>query len=116
MKQQKQQQKITSATTPTTTAAAAAKTATMTGANAIMALLKTHPISLKDNLQSICSDLNIKIDPKETRTELQVKIDDHTKTHPSADEKVRDLAKKIRAIHKGIRNNQPRFRKFFSIG
>ena len=99
VKQQKQQQKR-AATTPITIAAAAGTTATMTGTNAIMALLKTHPISLKDNLQSICSDLNIEFDLKETRTELQVKIDDHSKTNQNTGEKVRNLVKKMKTMHR----------------
>ena len=65
-----------------------------------MSLLKAHPISLKDNLQSICTELRIEFDPKETKADLQVKIDDHAKTDIANDEKVRDSIKKIKTLHK----------------
>ena len=64
-----------------------------------MSLLKTHPISVKDNLQPIWTEFHIGFDAMETRTDLQVKIDDHAKTNKSNDEKIRNLIKKWSEQH-----------------
>ena len=72
----------------------------MATASAILSIVKTHPISLKENLLSICAVLNIETDQKETKVSLQTKIDDASKLNEDNDKKIREKVNEIKTMHK----------------
>ena len=72
----------------------------MATASSVSSMIKTHPISLKENLAFICDKLWIELDPKDTRLIMQSKIEDFSKLGEENDEKVRNLIKKLKKTNK----------------
>ena len=68
----------------------------MATASSVSSMIKTHPISLKENLAFICDKLWIELDPKDTRLIMQSKIEDFSKLGEENDEKVRNLIGKLK--------------------
>ena len=58
----------------------------------MLSLLKTHPVSLKENLQAIASTLGIDTTKNNTRAQLQSKIDQFLINEPDFEPKIRIFA------------------------
>ena len=76
-------------------------------AQPIMNLVKTHPVGRKDNLQRICTELNIQFDEKtDSNAVLQANITTHTQKFPDSDAHVRTLAKEMINEFKQIKSTE----------
>ena len=62
----------------------------MASTTSVMSLLKAHPISLRKNLLTICNELTIAYDNKDTRAILQGKIDDIAKADGANEKNVKE--------------------------
>ena len=65
-----------------------------------MSLVKTHPVSLKENLLHICDTLHIEYQESDTRPILQKMIDDVAGINIANDTQIRTLIKQIKTDHK----------------
>jgi hypothetical protein len=75
----------------------------------IMAILKTHPIQLKENLMGITRTLGIHHPERPERptiTTLCVEIESHVKDSPDLENKVREMAEKIMLDYKHKRSDR----------
>ena len=72
----------------------------MATASSVSSMLKTHPISLKENLAFICDKLWIELEPKDTKLIIQSKIENFSKLGDENDEKVRNLIAQLKKTNK----------------
>ena len=72
----------------------------MAAISSIMTQLKTHPTGLKENLRSICRELSIKNEPKDTRATMRGRIENFFQASSENELKVRDLITRIKSTHK----------------
>ena len=70
----------------------------------IITLLKTHPVSLTENLKKICHEIGLK-PTKLTKTKMQCEIDDLVSKQPNLEEKVREIAEEMTHNAKKNREN-----------
>jgi hypothetical protein len=69
-------------------------------AKAIMTILKTYPVQLKENLMGITHALGIHHPEKPSISTLCVEIKNHVKDSPDLENKVREMTDKIMLDHK----------------
>ena len=67
----------------------------------ILSILKTHPISLKENLLTIANAIDLPLTSKGTKAQLQAEIDDLANKKPELERKIRDVAQTISEKHRG---------------
>ena len=67
----------------------------MAGASSIPSLVKSHPISLKDNLVLICCGAGIDLDTKDTKNSRQVKITEFSNKSEQNESKIREAIGQI---------------------
>ncbi len=74
----------------------------MASATPVMSLLRTHPISLRENLIAICKEFRIEFEQKDTRVVLQAKIDDYAQADSENERKLREdiYKKELKTAHK----------------
>ena len=68
----------------------------MAGASSIPSLVKSHPISLKDNLVLICCEAGIDLDTKDTKNSLQIKITEFSDKSKENESKIREAIDQIK--------------------
>ena len=61
----------------------------------MMSLLKTHPVSLKEHLTTICDILGIDTTKKSTKAQMQSDIETFLNDEPDLESKVRELAMEL---------------------
>ena len=71
----------------------------------ILSLLKTHPISLKENLLAIANAIDLPPTAKGTKAQLQAEIDDLVHKRPELEKKIRDMVQTISEKQKGTNDN-----------
>ena len=61
----------------------------------IISLLKTHPVSLKEHLTTICDTLGIDTSKKPTKAQMQCDIETFLRDEPDLEPKVREIAMEL---------------------
>ena len=69
----------------------------------IITLLKTHPVSLTENLKKICHEIGLK-PTKVIKTKMQCEIDDLVSNQPELEVKIREMAEEM--IHNAKKNRE----------
>ena len=72
----------------------------------ILSLLKTHPVSLKENLMTICDTLGINTSNKPTKAQMQSEIDTFLSSEPDLEPKVREIAVELISEFKERKNSE----------